>query len=360
MAASLAPLDARPSSPTCFRCSNSATRSRRRRCPRCRPATILTNGAAGCSPPCASCWSRCARSRPLVVCIDDLHWTDDDSLRLLRDFLRPPMTPRLLLIVTVRTAPEALTGHVTPEELIARSGAGATVLSLEKLPPAEQRALVVRRRATFRRPSDNWRGEHPRRSRRAPAVHRRAGAAPCFERLAGRCALDDALCAHIVRLEQPAQALLELVSIAGGPVTQAAALRRRRLRARGARLVQPRRWSQERLALTRAERPTDTIEPYHDRVRETVVARLDARGARRAATASWRSPSRSSSGEADPGAARRCTGAAPASASAHGRYLSPRRRRGASRCSRSIAPRASTSSARAPQAPAARMRAASA
>ena len=217
---------------------------------------------------------RIGRLRPLVVCIDDLHWTDDDSLRLLRDILRPPMTPRMLLVVTVRTAPEAHTGHVTPDELIARLGGGVTVLSLEKLPPADARALVVRLARDL--PEASAIGEE--------SILAEADGHPLFidalvqhrasERVARPIRLDDALYSRIVRLEQPAQALLQLVSIVGGPVTQAAALRA------GGFAPAELEWCtaalcNSRLALSGGMRPTDTIEPYHDRVRETVVARLD-------------------------------------------------------------------------------------
>src|SRR5262249_31436472 len=44
--------------------------------------------------------ARVAKRRPLVVVIDDLHWADDDSLSLLREILRPPDAPAILLIAT--------------------------------------------------------------------------------------------------------------------------------------------------------------------------------------------------------------------------------------------------------------------
>src|SRR6185436_437297 len=45
---------------------------------------------------------RIAERYPLVVVIDDLHWTDADSLHLLRELLRQPEAPPFLLIATLR------------------------------------------------------------------------------------------------------------------------------------------------------------------------------------------------------------------------------------------------------------------
>ncbi|HET7505965.1 MAG TPA: protein kinase, partial [Kofleriaceae bacterium] len=45
---------------------------------------------------------RIATRYPLVLVIDDLHWTDSDSLQLVRELLRQPGAPPVLLIATLR------------------------------------------------------------------------------------------------------------------------------------------------------------------------------------------------------------------------------------------------------------------
>ncbi|MFI5301153.1 MAG: serine/threonine-protein kinase, partial [Polyangiales bacterium] len=47
---------------------------------------------------------RVAAYTPVVVFIDDLHWADADGLAMLSEILRPPESPALLLIATVRGA----------------------------------------------------------------------------------------------------------------------------------------------------------------------------------------------------------------------------------------------------------------
>jgi hypothetical protein len=96
--------------------------------------------------------------------------------------------------------------------------------------------------------------------------HRRPGAG------AGGVHLDDVLWARASALEGAAGGLLRIVAIAGGPVRQDVAAEVAGLSmAELARVAGVLRAAQ--LVRTSGARASDTIEPYHDRVRETVSAR---------------------------------------------------------------------------------------
>jgi len=218
--------------------------------------------------------ARFARRQPLVIVIDDLHWADADSLRLLRDLLRRPSEPRLLFIATARTSHDALPGQRTPEELVAELGIPVRRLALTPL-SAEQSRTLITRLVSGARPTalDEERlvseAEGSPMFLQALLQYRRARAAH------GPVRLDEALWAHIEQLATDRRALLELVAVAGGPVTRAVAV--------GAGAFDHERFAwaaaalvADRLLITSGGRLTDTIEPYHDRVRETVVAHLDA------------------------------------------------------------------------------------
>ena len=210
-----------------------------------------------------------AAHRPVVIAIDDLPWTDPDSLALLRELLRPPGAPPLLLLATLRdvglasepTRALALAGRVHDLALapLAVEAASALVAVLARpvrgLGPREYRALA-----------DEARG-HPLFIQEL--VHHAAQGSG--EAHASR--VDDAIATRVARLDPASRALVELVAVAGRPLPQ-------ELLARAA--GEPfddvaRRATTLRLVnLIRLEgaRRADAIEPYHDRVREAVVASL--------------------------------------------------------------------------------------
>src|SRR5262249_43096055 len=84
-----------------------------------------------------------ARTRPLVLWIDDLQWADADSLALLAKVLAAPDPPPLFLLATVRTASEAEEGK-SLEDLSSRLSDSVRQLRVEPLPRADAFALVQR------------------------------------------------------------------------------------------------------------------------------------------------------------------------------------------------------------------------
>jgi eukaryotic-like serine/threonine-protein kinase len=206
---------------------------------------------------------RLARQRLVVLAIDDLHWADADSLALLAEILRGPAAQPLLIAATTR---------VTADPLLLP--AGTRRIPLGNLPGTDARqlaALLVRDRgltdAAVAAIADDS-GGHPL------FIHELAHAPG---RTAAPRNLEAALLARLERLEGSARRMLEVLAVATTPLPALAAARAAKLDP--SELDGPN-------ALLRAERLTRTaagsgaaIEPYHDRVRQTVLAALppDAR-----------------------------------------------------------------------------------
>jgi tetratricopeptide (TPR) repeat protein len=225
--------------------------------------------------------------RPLVLAIDDLQWGDLDSAALLTDLLRPPDPPVLMLLCSYRRE-DAETSPCL--RTILGSSADVPVLRdrreivVEPLTVGEGRALAV---------ALIGQDDPPARAV-AEMVAREAGGNPFFVyelvqylkqggdledsmlAASSELSLEAVLWRRVTHLPSEARELLEVVALAGRPLRQAVACRAAGQGADGF----------SSLALLRANhliRGTgpgmlDDVETYHDRIRETVVARLDAAG----------------------------------------------------------------------------------
>ncbi len=204
--------------------------------------------------------------RPLVLFIDDLQWGDIDSTALLADLLRPADAPAMLLIVSYRGEDAARPW------LRALPGAdeGGRELAVEPLTDEESRELAVALLADVGSPLA------------AETAARESGGNPYFLRelvqhaaerpAGGAVALPDVLWARALRLPEEARRLLEVVAVAGRPLRpaeacQAAGVGETELTA----LAQLR---SGRFVRTAGTNEDSSVEAYHDRIRETVVARL--------------------------------------------------------------------------------------
>jgi tRNA A-37 threonylcarbamoyl transferase component Bud32 len=214
--------------------------------------------------------SRAAAQVPLVMCVDDVQWADADSVVLLSEILHPPHAPPLLVIFTrrqVETVSLAL-----PLE-------GARILALGALARGESETLAALLCERFAKGASR---ADPR------ALAHEAEGHPLFlheliRHVAttgtGVARLDEALLSRVDLLDPPARHLLEVLSVAGGPlplpVAAQAAGQDATEAARSASLL--RAGMLTRQASPRADAG---LEPYHDRIQKAVAARLDA-GARR-------------------------------------------------------------------------------
>ena len=221
---------------------------------------------------------RMAERQPLLLLIDDLQWTDADSLALLAGVMSPPDEPSLLLICTLRTGTPALRGTwVDP----GRPSSRVQHVHLQQL--SKEEALILAQQMAGSRGI-------PEAGRLQRLVDE-AGGHPLFIQELVRHTLshqkeesprlDDALWARIGELPEAAQELLRLCAVMGSPLPMNIAIQAGKLqpdeverslaRLRSAYLL---RASLHGHGPTSSAPEFQAVEPYHDRVREVVVERL--------------------------------------------------------------------------------------
>ncbi|WP_437983549.1 serine/threonine-protein kinase [Sorangium sp. So ce117] len=251
---------------------------------------------------------RLAAERPLVLAIDDLQWADADSVALLSEVMRPwteadlhaatrpgsfagldgpvssgalvdPSRPRaMMLVATVRTASETAP-PVSRQLGVPIDSLGHIIVHRLSLAEAQELCALLLRGAQVGHPLS------------IEAIAQEAGGHPLFidallrhrmmspDADGGPVRLDDVLWARISRLDPRARQLLELVVCAGAPVLTSVAahamaadfgeLTRVLSALRAANLVR-----------TGGSGQDEFLEPFHNRIRETVASRLDEQAAR--------------------------------------------------------------------------------
>ncbi len=215
-------------------------------------------------------FERLAQERPLILSVDDLQWSDPDSLSLLREVLRAPAPP-LLLVATVRGPVSA---PWTPPLALA-DALGQTVLHtlLAPLPEQDAQALAKGLCEQLGLPGAQ-----------VDAIARGAGGHPLFiqellfqSRAEDAAAvggdLDEALHRRSERLDGSSRRLLQLVCAAGTPLPNDT-LRLASALGPDAYAKAVATLEADRLIRTHGRRRADALEPFHDRIRETVLARL--------------------------------------------------------------------------------------
>ncbi|MBC7820310.1 MAG: protein kinase, partial [Planctomycetaceae bacterium] len=217
--------------------------------------------------------------QPVVLYIDDLQWGDVDSAVLLGDLVRPPESPRVLLLGSYRSeyvetslclkalATAYTTGQAHPhrQELAveALEEHDATQLALMLLKRDDLDS--IRFAAKIARESGGWPffvWELVQHVQDAPEI-----ADQTLE-------LDEVIWTRVGRLPEETRRLLELIAVAGRPIVSAEAYRALKVRAKGQNLLVQLR-TRNLIRATESQDESTIVETYHDRIRESVVNHLD-------------------------------------------------------------------------------------
>jgi eukaryotic-like serine/threonine-protein kinase len=230
-------------------------------------------------------FSRLAERQIVTVAIDDLQWADEDSKRLLRSLMQPPKAPRIFLLAAMRTTGDAEEARRAVAEMVEAFPEKPQLLALGPL-SAEESQQLAQALAVDQQLDES------EMSRRLEQIARETAGHPLFIRELVQHAqglqeretttgageilrLDDALWARINLLDDGAKVLVELVAVAGSPLPQGVIAAAARI-SEAEMFRQAGRLRAERLLRTGGPHMDHTIEVYHDRVREAVLARVSA------------------------------------------------------------------------------------
>lgn len=219
------------------------------------------------------------RKRPLVLYIDDLQWGDVDSADLLVDLVRPPGSPRLLLLGSYRTEGIGQAPCLIElEEKYTRGDPAPARLNMEvgalNLNDSTELALKLLAR------------DDPQAHDLASRIARESAGWPFFvweltqviqhgsDIAEETLDLDEVIWARACRLPDATRQLLELVAVVARPIPVAEAYRALDELERGQSLLSQLRTASFVRTTTDARHGT-VVECYHDRIRESVASRLE-------------------------------------------------------------------------------------
>jgi serine/threonine protein kinase len=216
------------------------------------------------------------RRRPLVVFIDDVQWGDTDSATLLLELVRPPSAPPLLFVLAHREEDAPTSAFLTEVRTRWPVGAEARDVSVGPLELAD-----VRRLSLAIAGSDDKSAEAV-----AEAAVRESGGNPLLvEELTrssigrpmtatgAKVTLEQMVGERLSQLSDDARRIAEIVAISGRPMPVSIVGD-----AAGVVLTEDivALLSMQRLLRSGLRDGREVVEPFHDRIREAVVALLPA------------------------------------------------------------------------------------
>ncbi|MEO5817217.1 MAG: protein kinase [Gemmatimonadaceae bacterium] len=222
---------------------------------------------------------RIGDAAPLVVVIDDLQWGDADGGELLAHVLGGPKPPRMLFVAAYRSEYEATSRCLqvlAAAQVNRRGGADPVYLALPALDPSEARTLA--RVLLDAGDDESAIVRVVEESRGNPFfIHELARYVRTHPRwadqsLTGEFDLDRVLWSRIQQLPAHARELLEIIATAGKPVRNVHWRSASNEATHDPRAMALLRY--EHLLRSTGSSADDEVETYHDRIRETVVARL--------------------------------------------------------------------------------------
>ena len=217
---------------------------------------------------------RVARHVPTVVFIDDVQWGDEDSAALMRDLVRPPAAPPLLLIVAHRPDDQSPLVDAVPQESSLRRR--VTTIVLDKLVAGDAGDLCMKLLGA---------GDHAQ-VRNAEAIVREAAGNPMLitelaqhlresgasAALGSNISLEELLRQRLTGLDSESRRLLEVLAVAGHAMTLGQAKAAAGFTRGGAKTLLILRNS--RLVRSEGMRSRDEIQMYHERIQRAVLAQL--------------------------------------------------------------------------------------
>jgi hypothetical protein len=214
--------------------------------------------------------ARLQRTRPVVLWIDDLQWGDMDSATLLAELIYHPESPPVLLIASYRAedvdAPLVRT-------LLEHERGTSEVVPIDLLPLTEAEVLQLANELIGVHATPAIAREITRDSEGSPFFAAELLRARADQRLANETvSMDTVLSRRFAALPDDALALLQTIAVAARPVPALIAGTAAGVATEVAAVTL---LAGQRLIRVRAGTEPLEIESFHDRIRETVVSRLD-------------------------------------------------------------------------------------